>query len=218
LKSLNRGGRSIDPPDPLEVGQKLLDTGFSAFDPVIDALSNFGGYWHPIGATGTFKVYSVDKAIKYSDLDCNSENPEEFRLAFGQHPSAQFSFWIDGNARVYADSILINDSVSEWIESYAILEMVERWKNCVRVVLPEPERGFTNWADSCLQIERSASGRTSKWWLGAEWALHRFLPWSVDRSENCNWLFATNVQNGKILSSSFTQNFNLEPIEFSDWP
>ena len=215
---LERGGRSIDCPNPLDVGQELIDAGLPAFDPVIETLVDVGGYWHPIGLTGTFKIFSVTTAIKHSDSDCGSTNPDEFRLAFGVHPTAQFNFWLDGNGRVFADSILIHDSAAEWIESYAVLEMVERWKNCVRIVLPEPTGGFVNWANSQFQIERPASGKNGRWWLGSEWALWRFRPWSVDESEYWIWLFATNRANGESMSSKFTRSFNLNPLEISDWP
>lgn len=217
-KSLSRIGRSIESPNPHEVGQKLLDAGFAALDPVIETFVNFGGFWHPLGAVSTFKIYSVETAIKQSHIGDNSRLPNEFRIAFGRHPTAQFSFLLDGNAQVYADTILIADSVSEWIESHVIMEMVERWKKCVRIVLPEPEHGFVNWANSQMRIERLASGSTSTWWLGSEWALNRFLPWSVDRSERWNWLFATNLQNGQRLAKNFTQTFGLEPQMVTDWP
>ncbi|MEM9574285.1 MAG: hypothetical protein AAF870_03535, partial [Pseudomonadota bacterium] len=84
---------------------------------------------------------------------------EEFRIPFGRDRTTLCGFYLDGHGRIYADSIQIFESVVQWIESYAMEELVQRWKNCVRIVLPEPQSGFAAWASGRLKTVPSASGK-----------------------------------------------------------
>lgn len=215
---LGRGSRSIEPPCPLDVGQQLLDAGLHAHDAVIETFTNFGGYWHPIGATGSFRINTIQTALKQPRFITDSELPEGFRIPFGQDRTTQCYFWLDGLGAIYADSVPIFESVVQWIESYSMQEMVQRWKNCVRVILPEPESGFSAWASTHLKSEPAASGKYGRWWTGSECALNRFLPWIDGPREHWNWLYATTKTNGELWADKFHDTFGLTALRLEDWP
>ncbi len=203
------------------VRRELTSADIPVFAPVVDAFYNFGGYWVPSGRNRTFRIHPVRDAVanlRYAGT--KSDAPDQFRITFGEHPTAQMWFTMDGFGRLFTDDTMVADTLAQWIESLALHEMVDRWKHSTRIVFPEdstPE--IRKWADQNLRRFAPASSRSSAWWLHPQAAIHIFTPWSSGpNASKWTWCFATTPTEADDLTDRIRRSIGIEAMDVCSWP
>lgn len=217
---LERGRRNATPGSREDVELELASAGLPKFEIVVDTLFHFGGYNHPVGLNETFHIHAVRDAVaSFRWAGTKSDDPETFRIPFGEHPTAQMWFLMDGCGRIFTDDTLIADNVLQWIEDSAIHDMVERRKNCVRIVFPESASLIRTWADQNMRRFAPASSRASAWWLRPQFAVKIFVPWSSEAdAAKWSWLFATSDEEAHRQARQIGDSIGITPSDTRPWP
>ncbi len=175
---LARGSRTVAPATISDVTSVLCDANFPLFLPVAATFFHFGGTTFPIGSDFAFSIFTVNQAVE--SLVCvKSDDPDEFRIEFGQHSIAPLGFAMNGHGTIYADDGPVSHGVEKWFEHHAMLASVEKWDDCCRVNLQDqPDGRFEAWANSRFQLVTHASDEYSQWWRTSSFALNRFVGWA----------------------------------------
>jgi len=218
---LERGARNVAQPNPSDLESAFRDAGIPIYGPVVDVFYHFGGCWFPIGLNRTFRLYDLRAALaEQYHVGAKNDRADSFRIPFGDHPVAQMEFLMDGHGTLYTDDTPVSRSIVHWIENHALMEMVERWENCVRVALPDPTEGaICGWADDRMERFVPASDEYCTWWLTAQTALVRLTPWATEPGhEKWNWLFATAMQHANTIIDDYREAFELQPTDIRPWP